>query len=223
MKTTIDKRPDFSVLTCDLQQGESVVAERGAMVTMDATIKLDAGARGGGLASVKRALGGESIFQSTLTAERGPGRVLLAPASPGDILARELKVGESLMIQSSCFLASEASVVLDTAWGGAKGFFSGAGIILLKATGPGTVWVSAFGAVKAIPVDGQYLVDTGHVVAFDTTVPYTIDRVKGLKGLLLSGEGLLCRFSGRGTVYAQTRSPPGLASFLHPYRPQKQN
>jgi uncharacterized protein (TIGR00266 family) len=191
------------------------------MVAMDRWLKLEASARGGALASLKRMAAGESLFQSTFTAETAPGRVLLAPSTAGDITAVELQAGRSLMIQSSCYLASQTSVKLDAAWGGAKGFFSGAGIVLLRATGPGTVWIASYGAIRPKAVDGEYLVDTGHVVAFDETVPYTIDRVRGLKGLLFSGEGLLCRFKGRGTVYAQSRNPSGLASFLDPYRPQK--
>lgn len=221
MQTTIDHKPDFALLVIDLAPGESVTAEPGAMVSMDASVNLAASARGGLFSSLKRMVAGESFFQSTFTAGATAGRVLLAPGSPGDILAKELKDGESLMIQSSCWLASQPSVKVDAAWGGAKGFFSGAGIVLLKATGPGTVWCSSYGAVRPTPIDGEHLIDTGHIVAFDSSVTYTIDRVKGLKGLLFSGEGLLCRFKGRGTVYTQTRNPSGLASFLHPFRPVK--
>ncbi len=222
MKTTIDHRPDFALLVVDLDAGESMQAEPGAMVAMDASIELQASARGGFLESVKRMAGGESFFQSTFTAKSAPGRVLLAPGSPGDILGRQLRAGETIYLQSSAWLASEPSVKVDASWGGAKGFFSGTGIVLLKATGPGWVWASCFGGIRPTEVKGEYVVDTGHVVAFDEGVTFSIDRVRGLKGLLFSGEGLTCRFRGNGTVWVQTRNPNAFASFLHPFRPQKQ-
>jgi uncharacterized protein (TIGR00266 family) len=222
VKTTIDHRPDFALLVADLEPGESLQAEPGAMVAMDTTIELQASARGGFLESVKRMAAGESFFQSTFTAKHGSGRVLLAPGSPGDVLGRQLAAGESIMIQSSCWLASEPSVKIDASWGGAKGFFSGAGVVLLKATGPGMVWASCFGGIRPTEVKGEYVVDTGHVVAFDSGVTFTIDRVRGLKGLLFSGEGLTCRFRGNGTVWVQTRNPNAFASFLHPFRRVKQ-
>lgn len=221
MKAAIEHRPDFAILAVDLDPGESIVAESGAMVAMDASVTLAASARGGLLQSMKRLAGGESLFQSTFTAQDRPGRVLLAPPGPGDILPRELGAGESLFIQSSCYLASEPPVKLDTTWGGGKGFFGGLGIFILTATGPGRVWCSSYGGVRAVRVRGEALIDTGHIVAFEPSLTCSIDRVRGLKGLLFSGEGLLCRFRGEGTVFAQTRSPMSLASFLHPFRRQK--
>ena len=145
------------------------------------------------------------------------------PAAPGDVLAFELAAGKSLMIQSSAYLAATPQVTLDTKWGGVKGFFSGTGMFLLKATGPGTVFVSSYGAIYPKRCDGQYIVDTDHIVAFEESVTYTVTKVGGIKSLFLGGEGLVAKFSGTGMVYAQTRSPGSLAGFLHPYRPVKNN
>jgi len=220
MPYEIKSSPDFAMIDYQLADGESVVAESGAMVSMSANVQMKTQARGGlGAALKRKMLGGESIFQNTFTAQGGPGRVMLSPGSPGDIVPFEMQQGQSLMIQSSAYVAATPDVTLDTKWGGARGFFSGVGMFLLKATGPGTVFVSAYGAIYPKQVDGSYIVDTDHIVAFQETVTYQITKVGGIKSLFFGGEGLVATFSGQGMVYAQTRSPSSLASFLHPYRP----
>ncbi|MDD5309279.1 MAG: TIGR00266 family protein [Deltaproteobacteria bacterium] len=222
MTYEIKSSPEFALIDYQLAAGESVVAESGAMVSMSGNIKMKTEARGGILAAAKRKLlGGESLFQNTFTAEGGPGRVMLAPGAPGDILPFELKEGKSLMIQSAAYVAATPGVTLDTKWGGAKGFFSGVGMFLLKATGPGTVFVSSYGAIFPKRCEGEYVVDTDHIVAFEDTVQYRISKVGGIKSLFFGGEGLVARFSGQGMIYAQTRSPSSLANFLHPFRPVK--
>lgn len=222
MPYEIKSSPDFAIIDYKLAAGESVVAESGAMVSMSSNIKMKTEARGGIFAAAKRKLlGGESIFQNTFTAEGGEGHVMLAPGSPGDIISFDLAEGKSLMIQSSAYVAATPDVTLDTKWGGVKGFFSGTGMFLLKATGPGTVFVASYGAIYPKNCEGEYIVDTDHIVAFEDTVNYSISKVGGIKSLFFGGEGLVAKFSGNGMVYAQTRSPGQLASFLHPYRPVK--
>jgi uncharacterized protein (TIGR00266 family) len=224
MPYEIKSSPDFAMIDFQLQPGESVVAESGAMVSMSSNVTMKTEARGGILAAAKRKLlGGESIFQNTYTAQDGPGRVMLAPGAPGDVIAFDLETGRSLMIQSSAYVAATPDVQLDTKWGGAKGFFSGVGMFLLKATGPGTVFVASYGAIYPKRCDGAYIVDTDHIVAFQDTVQYKITKVGGIKSLFFGGEGLVAKFEGQGMIYAQTRSPSSLAAFLHPYRPVKSN
>jgi uncharacterized protein (TIGR00266 family) len=222
MPYEIKSSPDFAMIDFTLQPGEAVVAESGAMVSMSTNVKMKTEARGGILAAAKRKLlGGESIFQNTYTAEGGEGRVMLAPGAPGDIIDFQLEPGRSLMIQSSAYVAATPDVTLDTKWGGARGFFSGMGLFLLKATGPGTVFVASYGAIYPKRCDGEYIVDTDHIVAFQDTVQYKITKVGGIKSLFFGGEGLVAKFQGQGMIYAQTRSPTSLAAFLHPYRPVK--
>ncbi len=224
MQHEIKSSPDFAMIDCQLEDGESIVSESGAMISMSANIKMKTSARGGILAAAKRKLlGGESIFQNTYTANGGEGRVMLAPGMPGDIFPFELEAGRSLMIQSSAYVAATEDVTLDTKWGGAKGFFSGVGMFLLKATGPGTVFVASYGAVYPKQCKGEYIVDTDHIVAFEDSVEYRISKVGGIKSLFLGGEGLVARFSGKGMIYAQTRSPSSLAAFFYPYRPVKKD
>lgn len=224
MQHKIEIKPEYAMLDITLEPGEKLIAESGAMVGMDTHLKMSAQSRGGMLKGLKRKLlAGESFFQTTFTAKDRPGQVLLAPGSPGDIEEMTLEPNQNLMLQSSAFTASTENVVLDTKWDGAKGFFSGAGMFLLKATGPGTVWFSTFGAVRPIEVQDEYVVDTGHIVAFQETLNYSISKVGGLKGLLFSGEGLVARFKGQGTLWVQTRNPSNFATYLHPFRPVEKN
>ncbi len=224
MKYEIKSSPDFAIIDCQLEPGESIVSESGAMVAMSPGLKMKTEARGGVLAAAKRKLlGGESIFQNTYTAGNDGGQVMLAPGSPGDIIAFDLEPGKALFIQSSAYLAATTDVKLDTKWGGAKGFFSGVGFFLLKAEGPGTVFVASYGAIYPKRCEEAYIVDTDHIVAFQDTVTYTVTKVGGIKSLFLGGEGLVAKFSGKGMIYAQTRSPGSLAGFLHPFRPVRNN
>lgn len=216
--------PDFAMVDADLQQDEKMIAEAGAMVAMTSNIKMKTSSRGGILKGLKRAvLGGESFFQNTYWPEGGPGKIHFAAGAPGDIIHTTLAEGQTMFMMSTAFICCSESVQLDTKWGGAKGFFSGVGLFLLKATGPGDLFMTAYGAVHPVNVQGSYIVDTGHIVAFPETVQYHIRKVGGIKSLFFSGEGIVAEFNGEGTVWLQTRNGNSLANFLHPYRPVQSN
>ena len=224
MEHSLKHGPEYALMTVHLAPGERLVAESGALVAYDPALKVTAAARGGLLGSLKRRVfGGESFFQTTIDGATTGGTLRLAPGSPGDITALTLAPGQELLIQSSCYLASTPDLQLDSRWGGARGFFSGVGLFLLLARGPGTVWISSFGALCELPVADSHIVDTGHIVAFDSTLDYRITKVGGLKSLFLSGEGLVASFQGRGRVFIQSRNPMSFASFLHPFRPVQKN
>ena len=131
--------------------------------------------------------------------------------------------GGTLFVQSGSFLAATVDVEVDTKWGGGKTFFSSEGLFLLKCSGYGTVFVSSYGAVHTIELRSgeQYTVDTGHMVAFDETVQYDVGRAGGWKTTLLSGEGLVCKLTGPGRFYMQTRSEDAFLSWLLPKVPNK--
>jgi len=221
MNFNIEFAPDFSLLTVNLDSGESIVAESGAMVSMTPQVDIKTAARGGVLSSLKRKLlGGESIFRNTFTAKANGQHVTFSPPTMGDLVRVDLSGGELLM-QSKAYVACTPDVELDTKWDGVKGFFSGNGLFLLKVRGGGAVFFSTYGAVHPVDVQGSYVVDTGHIVAFEPTLQYRVKKVGGFKSLFLSGEGLVCEFSGQGKVWVQTRKPSRLAEFLHPFRPVK--
>src|SRR5207247_1823357 len=119
-----------------LEPEQSIQAESGAMVSMSANIELQSQMKGGLFGAIKRAAGGESAFVSTFTARGGPGEVTFAPGAPGDIAAIELN-NQSFFVQSSSYLAGDASLIVDTQWGGAKSFFAGEGLFVLLVQGQG--------------------------------------------------------------------------------------
>lgn len=225
MRHELTGRPDYGLLKIGFDAaGEQIVAEAGAMVARDVGIEMKTSLRGGLLAAASRSvLGGESLFLNTFSATASGQHLYLAAAPEGDLLYQRIE-GQELFIQSGCFLASGPDVVLDTKWGGARGFFSGTGLFLLKASGRGDVFVASYGGLHEVNVASEgYVVDTGHIVAFTSGVDYRVSRVGGLKSLFLSGEGLVARFSGQGKVWLQTRNPGGLALFLHPFRRVQQS
>jgi uncharacterized protein (TIGR00266 family) len=218
MKYELLGKPDFPAIKVILDANESIIAESGAMVAMSSNIELKSEAKGGLLGAAKRSLlGGESFFQSTFTAKETPGEVYFTAATTGDIEAVELNNNE-LILSTGAYVCSSPTVEIDSKWGGFKGFFSGEGLFFLRAFGSGPLFFSSFGAIKKIDIQDEYIVDTGHIVAFDTSLQYKIEKVGGLKSLFLSGEGLVCRFSGTGSLYIQTRNQNSFSSWAHQFR-----
>ena len=125
---------------------------------------------------------------------------------------------QAVMVQSGSYCASTPGVTVDSKWGGAKTFFSGEGLFMLRCEGQGDLWMSSYGAIHEVDVQGSYIVDTTHIVAFEESLTFAVRRIGGFKGLFASGEGLVCEFSGHGKLWFQTRSASSLASFLHPFR-----
>lgn len=215
------KSPAYTLLNVKLRQEQGIKAEAGAMVSMSPNCEVQTGMQGGMFGAFKRkALGGESFFQNTFTAQGGPGMITLAPGYPGDVCHLPLQ-GRTWYLQSGAFLASSPSVTLDTKFQGLKGFVSREGLFFLKAEGTGDVFISAFGALVDYDLDGELIVDTGHLVGFSGDIEYEVKRVGGMKSTLLSGEGLVLKLKGRGKVYIQTRNPTAFASWLIPFLPSK--
>ena len=225
MRFDIIDAPNFALLRIGFDAaGEKIVAESGAMVAMGSEIDVQTSMRGGLLAAAKRkVLGGESIFQNTFTSKQAGQDLYLAPPAEGDLRQKVLAPNEPFFLQSGAYVAHIGDgLVLDTKWGGVKGFFSGVGLFLLKITGPGTLFYASYGALHEVNVGAEgYTADTGHIVGFTHGLEYKVRSFGGMKGLFFSGEGLVADFNGQGTLLLQTRNPASLASFLHPFRPVK--
>lgn len=227
MRYEIRYQPSYSLAVVTLDAKERFRAEAGAMVSMDDSIQIET-KTGGGLGSVLRrtVLGGESLFVNDMIATQPNSQVTLAPALPGDIAAVEIQPGRNLLVQSGSYLASTPEIVVDTKFGAGKSFFSGEGLFLLKLTGPGLSFLSSYGAIAQIDLaPGQgYIVDTGHMVAFDEGMGYEVRRAgNSWKTTLLGGEGLVCRITGPGRFFFQTRSPGGLVDWLAPRLPTQRS
>lgn len=204
--------PAHSLATAHLAPGESVRAEASAMVSMTNDIQTSTTARGAGgglLGGLKRAvLGGESFFTNLFTAQAPGAHVTFAPNLCGSMVVHELDGSEALLIQGSSYVASPDSVRLNTQFQGLKALFSGESFFFLEATGHGPVLINAFGAIEKIDLNGSMIVDTGHLVAFTSGIRYSIAKAAaGWIASYLSGEGLVLRVEGRGSLYVQSRNP----------------
>lgn len=205
-----------------LDPNETIRAEGGAMVTMDADVTIQTEARGGVLKSLSRSvLGGESFFINTFAAGPNGSELTLAPSLPGDVTVMQLD-NQDLLVQSGSYLAGASTIEVDTRWGGAKSFFGGEGLIMLRCHGSGPLVVSSYGAIhRATLAPGQrFIVDTGHIVAFDSAMAYRVQKAGSWKASIFGGEGLVCEFTGPGEVYAQTRSPEAFLGWLVPRLPK---
>ena len=220
MEYNVEYRPSFALLTVDLDTSERIRGEAGAMVSYTDGITVETAASGGVFGSLKRkALGGESFFQNTFTAEQ-PGNVTFAPPLPGDIVEHELR-DETLLVQSGSYLAADPDISVNTKFGGARTFFGGEGLFLLKLDGRGPAFLSSYGAIHPVELGSgeTYTVDTGHIVAFEGSMSFDVETVGGLKSTLFSGEGLVSTFSGPGTLWLQSRSQDAFLSWLLPQLP----
>ncbi|MDT7542874.1 MAG: hypothetical protein QOE33_2778 [Acidobacteriota bacterium] len=214
-------QPSYSLAVVQLQAEQSIMAEAGAMVSMSANIELQSQMKGGLLGALKRTVGGESAFVSTFTARGAPGEVTFAPGGPGDIAAIEMS-NQLFYVQSSSYLAGDSSLVVDTKWGGAKLFFGGEGLFVLQVTGTGLLLVSSFGAIhrKRLAAGERYVVDTGHLVAWEGTTQYTLRKAaSGFFRSMVSGEGVVAEFTGPGELLIQTRNLAAFAGLLKPFFP----
>jgi len=154
MQFEIRQRPDFSIARVLFEQpGEQMLLESSAMVARDSGVDMQTQMKGGMLAAAKRKLlGGESIFQNTFTASQAGETLWFAPGPDGDMESLVLDGTYSLMMTSGAFIASAPTVNLDTKFGGAKGFFSGTSLFLLKVDGQGPVFFGCYGGLHAIDV-----------------------------------------------------------------------
>ncbi|MEB3829271.1 TIGR00266 family protein [Phormidium sp. CCY1219] len=219
----IEHSPAYASLRLQLQPNQSVLIESGAMAAMDSGIQMKSRMQGGMMQGLGRMMSGESLFISEFTAQGKGGEIFVSPAVPGDIEHYSLQ-GNGLRIQSSGFLASSPTVAIETGFEGGRGFFSGEGLFLVRATGEGDLWFNSYGAIVEIPVSGEYVVDTGYIVAFEESLNYSVENIGGLsfRGLatgVFGGEGLVCRFQGTGRLWVQSRSLLGLLNFFQPFRP----
>lgn len=229
MRFEIQHRPAYALAIVHLEPGETVIGEGGAMVSMDSHVQMatSAGAPGQGLlggllSGLKRVVAGESFFQNRFTAST-PGQVTFAPTHVGDVVVHELPPRGVLYLQSHAFLCSADTIAIDAKWGGARTFFGGEGLVMLKASGSGPIAFNAFGGVKCIDVQGEFTVDTGHIVAFESSLTFSISRFgDGWLSFIFGGEGLVCRFAGTGRLWIQTRNPQEFGQTLGSRLPSRE-
>lgn len=216
MEHQISGNPDYGEVTVGLGPGESFLIESGAMSRMSRDMDVKARMMGGLLSALGRKLfGGESLFVGEYSAPQG-GWLSLSPRLPGSVSHRALN-GDRLLLTAGSFLGCSPGIGLKTRFGGLRYLFSGEGAFFLEASGQGDLFLSTYGAIVEKEVDGEFSVDTGHLVAWDPSLEYAIAGMGGLKQTLFSGEGLVLKFRGRGRIVLQTRTLPATAGWLSPF------
>lgn len=229
MQHQIEYGPSFAWLKVQLDPNEMIQAEAGAMVRQTPGLNMDTrlnASRNAGFfakfkaffaAIARKFLGGETMFVNDFHGPQG-GEVVLAPSLSGHIMHQRLDGQRKLLIQASSYLASTGSVVTKLRFGGLKSMFGGEGLVLQECSGQGDVWINSYGGITEVPVNGKFVVDTGHIVAFDSTLNFKLKGVSGgIKSFFFSGEGLVCEFSGQGRVWIQSRNLSALVGWLTPF------
>lgn len=212
---------NLPVAVCKLQRGEDVCCESGAMSWMDDGIKMNT--EGGGLGKMfGRAFSGESMFRNRYVAER-PGEIAFASKFPGEIKAIELK-GRSVIAQKKCLLAYDSSVDIKVHFQKkfSAGFFGGEGFIMQKFSGNGTVLLEVDGSAVEYELKAgeRKIVNTGYLVMMDDTCSMSVETVKGVKNVLLGGEGIFNTvITGPGRVVLQTMPLAQTAALLYSMMP----
>lgn len=221
MEVNLKFQPAFSLAFVKVGPNEEIRVEPGAMVSHTDGMTMNTKAEGGLFGGLKRMVAGESFFQNTWKAPAGGGEITLAPAVAGDMFV--LPVGGDFLLASGAYVASEMSLTVDASWGGAKGFFGGGGLILLKVSGNGKLLASSYGAIfdKTLAAGETYTVDTDHIVGMDTSVKFNVVKSGSWKSTILGGEGLVCNLTGPGRVLMQSRSVNAFIGWLSPKLPTK--
>ncbi len=225
MQHAIKHQPAYPLLAVTLAPHEVLVAEAGTMVARAADVtmevKLNTGRAAGFfgkmkalfVALVRKMVGGDSFFVSCFSSPNG-GWVWLAPPLSGSI--RHIPLGgRHLMLSAGAFVASAGDVDLRVRWGGLRAILAKEGAFFVEATGDGDLWVTSYGAIDEIDVNGSYLVDAGHLVAFDASLAFRVRAAGGgVTGFVASGEGLACEFTGHGKVLIQSRNTGALVEWV---------
>jgi uncharacterized protein (TIGR00266 family) len=204
----ISHRDCNTIVTLQLAMGCPLTVKPGAMIAMSPTMTV----KGEYKFSVKKVIAGGEIAHSTFI---GPGELLLAPPMLGDVTMIRLSGDEVWNMGKDSFLCCTQGVVKDYKRQGlGKAMFSGEGLFVYKISGTGLLWMTSFGAIiqKTLVEGEKYVVDNGHLVAWN--MKYVLERATsgGLISGFATGEGLVCKFTGPGTVYLQTRNPVCLTS-----------
>ncbi|MBC5744109.1 TIGR00266 family protein [Lachnospiraceae bacterium MD308] len=212
------------VVICELEAGEKMITEGGAMSWMSPNMKMETTSNGGIGKALGRAFSGEKMFQNIYTAQGGPGMIAFASSFPGSIRAFEITPGQEMIFQKSAYLAGEESVQLSVHFRKklGSGLFGGEGFIMQKVSGSGIVFAEFDGHVIEYDLQPgqQIVIDTGHLAAMSSTCNMDIQKVPGVKNMVFGGEGLFNTvITGPGKVWLQTMPISNVAGAIRPYIP----
>ena len=215
MECEIKYKPAFCAIFVTLEPGEKIIAEAGAMASMDSQVTIKTELSGGLFSALaKKFFGGESLFVNIFSNEtKQYVNLVLTQPVVGDIEAIELH-GKDIYFQPGAYIASTPGIKLGVRWAGFTSWFAGEGLFKLRLSGKGRVFFGAYGGITKKAINGEFIVDNEHLVAYEPGIQMGIKLSNGLLGSLTSGEGFVNRLSGRGNIYLQSRSIGGLVGFL---------
>lgn len=220
MKTEIRGSDAFAYVEVDLAPGETIVAEADAMSTMSADLDLKARFNGGFfVALMRKLLVGETLFINHFSNNtQGSRRLTLVQPTPGGVRCLELN-GDTFYLQPGAFLAYSGDVKLGVKFAGLVSWIAREGLFRIVVSGTGKVWYGAYGALIDKEIDGEYIVDTSHLVGYTPGINLKLQLAGGIFSSLFGGEGLVTRVVGKGRIVIQTRSLSGLANWINPRLP----
>lgn len=212
---------NLQVVNIELARGETIYSEAGRLVYKSENVLMEAEMKGGLTGAIKRVMTKESFFVAKFTCESGTGLVGFAGTLPGKVKVITIPAGKSFIAEQGAYLCAESGVNIDFHFAkiGAA-FFGGEGFILQKLTGPGNVFVHAVGDLIEynLSEDQSIQVATSHIVGFDPSVTYDVQRPGGIKTALFGGQGIfLARLTGPGRVILQSMTAEKIAAELSTY------
>src|SRR5690606_19916078 len=220
MKAEIKGGAAFSYVDVELEPGDTITTEADAMSSMDASIELRSRFNGGFfIALLRKFLGGETLFINDFSNPTDrPRRMTIVQPTPGELRCIELN-GDTLYMQPGAVLACTPGVKVGVAFAGFISWLAREGLFRIVGSGTGKVWYGAFGALLEKEIDGEYIVDTSHLVSYEPGIKLKLQLAGGIFSSLFGGEGLVTRVVGRGKIVIQTRSISGLTSWINPRLP----
>lgn len=227
MRVQLRGGPSYTMAYCQMDRGETVQSERGALVMMSPDVGVSF-TTGGGVVKgmIRKKFGAESMFLGLYQAKVHNAWVAFAPAMPGDIIPVEVtENGPPLVAETGAFLAADGAVKIAVRPARTTAMLMREGATALHFRGSGTVLLCAYGAIEMVALgpNQSTIVDTGHLVAFDDSVQMRARPLGGAVAAAATGEGLVAEITGPGRVWVQTRSPEEFGSWLMPRRNQNRS
>ncbi|MBS2035230.1 TIGR00266 family protein [bacterium] len=229
MKASVIGTDSFQSLHVELSPGERFYSEAGKMVRCSSGVDIEVTLQkkgGGFMGALKRLLSSDSFFYSRYTAQgTGTSEVVIAPTMMGNVRVLELKGDETWITSGGSYLASGPEITSEAKWQGlGAGLLSGESLMFVHNRGIGFLAVEAFGTIHEVDVNGEFVVDTGHLVAFESSLSFTVGKVGGswIKSFF-SGEGFVMNFKGTGKLLMQSHNGSSFGGLLGPLLPKRRS
>ena len=218
MKSQINGEPSFAHIHIDLEAGESIIAESDAMASMAVDIDIQTKMNGNFISALlKKFLGDESFFINEYkNISNSSKRITLTQATPGNIKEMDLQ-NSSICLQPGAYIASTPGLQLGIRYAGLASFIAREGLFKLEVSGTGKLFYGAYGGIIEKQVVGEYIVDSGYLVAYEPHLKLSLRLAGGIISSITSGEGIVTKVTGNGKIQLQSRSLEGLASWINPH------